>query len=118
MRPKAARRLFSIGAGFRHPPRAALSQKLRKMTAACARVVVPAGLRVVGLVPLMSPTDRAHRIGQTRKVVVYRLIAKGTIEERIQQLQENKKALSDQIIQGDVGQLGVMSREDFLQLLM
>ncbi len=63
-------------------------------------------------------TDRAHRIGQTRKVVVYRLIAKGTIEERIQQLQENKKALSDQIIQGDVGQLGVMSREDFLQLLM
>ena len=41
---------------------AALSQKLRKMTAACARVVVPAGLRVVGLVPLMSPTDRAHRM--------------------------------------------------------
>lgn len=62
-------------------------------------------------------TDRAHRIGQTKKVVVYRLIAKGTIEEKIQQLQESKKALSDQIIQGDVGQLGAMTREDFLSLL-
>lgn len=62
-------------------------------------------------------TDRAHRIGQTKKVVVYRLIAKGTIEEKIQKLQESKKALSDQIIQGDVGQLGAMTREDFLSLL-
>lgn len=62
-------------------------------------------------------TDRAHRIGQTKKVVVYRLIAKGTIEEKIQELQESKKALSDQIIQGDAGQLAAMSREDFLSLL-
>lgn len=62
-------------------------------------------------------TDRAHRIGQTKKVVVYRLIAKGTIEEKIQQLQESKKALSDRIIQGDAGQLGSMTREDFLALL-
>lgn len=62
-------------------------------------------------------TDRAHRIGQTRKVVVYRLIAKGTIEEKIQKLQESKKALSDQIIQGESGQLGSMTKEDFLALL-
>lgn len=62
-------------------------------------------------------TDRAHRIGQTKKVVVYRLIAKGTIEEKIQQLQESKKALSERIIQGDAGQLGSMTREDFLALL-
>ncbi len=62
-------------------------------------------------------TDRAHRIGQTKKVVVYRMIAKGTIEEKIQKLQESKKALSDQIIQGETGQLGGMTREDFLALL-
>lgn len=62
-------------------------------------------------------TDRTHRIGQTKMVVVYRLIAKGTIEERIQELQESKKALSEQVIQGDAGQLGGMSREDFMSLL-
>ena len=62
-------------------------------------------------------TDRTHRIGQTKVVVVYRLIAKGTIEEKIQELQESKRALSDQIIQGDTGQLGGMSREDFMSLL-
>lgn len=62
-------------------------------------------------------TDRAHRIGQTRMVVVYRLIAKGTIEEKIQELQESKRALSDQVIQGEGGQLGGMSKEDFISLL-
>ena len=62
-------------------------------------------------------TDRAHRIGQNKKVVVYKLIAKGTIEEKIQKLQESKKALSDQVIQGESGQIGSMTREDFLELL-
>ena len=62
-------------------------------------------------------TDRAHRIGQKKMVVVYRLIAKGTIEEKIQELQESKRALSEQIIQGEAGQLGGMSKEDFISLL-
>lgn len=62
-------------------------------------------------------TDRAHRIGQIRKVVVYRLIAKGTIEERIEELQESKRALSEQIVRGDTGQLGAMTKEDFISLL-
>ena len=62
-------------------------------------------------------TDRAHRIGQTKKVVVYRLIAKGTIEERIEELQESKRALSEQIVRGDTGQLGTMTKEDFISLL-
>ena len=62
-------------------------------------------------------TDRTHRIGQTKMVVVYRLIAKGTIEEKIQELQESKRALSEQVISGDAGQLGGMTKEDFISLL-
>ena len=45
-------------------------------------------------------TDRAHRIGQTRKVSVIKLITNGTIEERIIKLQEKKKVLSDNILDG------------------
>lgn len=62
-------------------------------------------------------SDRAHRIGQTRAVTVYRLIAKDTIEERILRLQENKKELADAILSGENGSLAQLSREDLLSLL-
>ena len=39
--------------------------------------------------------DRAHRLGQTRQVTVYRLITKGTIDERIVQLARVKKDVSE-----------------------
>jgi len=62
-------------------------------------------------------TDRAHRIGQDKKVTVYQLIAKGSVEEKIQKIQESKKELLEQVIGEGTGQLGNMSKEDFLELL-
>ena len=62
-------------------------------------------------------TDRAHRIGQTKKVTVYKLIAKGTIEEKIQKLQEKKKDLAEQVIGGEAAQLGSLCREEIMELL-
>ncbi len=48
-------------------------------------------------------TDRAHRIGQTHTVFVYKLVAQGTIEERILALQERKAALADSMYSGSTG---------------
>ncbi|GET14481.1 hypothetical protein SN4111_07430 [Ligilactobacillus agilis] len=46
-------------------------------------------------------TDRAHRIGQVHKVTVYNLISKGTIEEKILEMQKNKQQLADNILGSD-----------------
>lgn len=62
-------------------------------------------------------TDRAHRIGQEKTVSVYKLIAKGSIEEKILKMQEDKKALADEILSGETGGLMNMSREDLMDLL-
>ena len=62
-------------------------------------------------------TDRAHRIGQTKDVSVFRLIAKGTIEDRILEMQEKKKDLADAILSGQSESLGQLSKEELLELL-
>lgn len=62
-------------------------------------------------------TDRAHRIGQEKVVTVYKLIAKGTIEEKIVKLQESKKNLADEILSGEHGGLAQLSKEELLELL-
>ena len=44
-------------------------------------------------------SDRAHRIGQTRGVNVYRLVTRGTIEERVQRMLEDKRALARKVLE-------------------
>ena len=61
--------------------------------------------------------DRAHRIGQTRAVFAYRLIAKDTVEERIAELQHRKRLLAESVIRGDGAPLKELSVEDLDQLL-
>ncbi|MEO7190355.1 MAG: DEAD/DEAH box helicase [Vicinamibacterales bacterium] len=61
--------------------------------------------------------DRAHRIGQTREVFAYRLIAKDTIEEKVLQLQQSKRELADAVLSADAVGLRRIGRED-LELLL
>ena len=61
--------------------------------------------------------DRAHRIGQTNKVLAYKLIAEGSIEEKILQLQQIKKELFDNIISADSASLKSLTEEDINLLL-
>src|SRR5437868_15257778 len=42
--------------------------------------------------------DRTHRIGQTNKVIAYRLLIKNSIEEKIRELQKQKKALAQDVL--------------------
>jgi superfamily II DNA or RNA helicase len=60
--------------------------------------------------------DRAHRIGQDRPVVVCRLVAQDTVEERILALQERKRALAEAAL-GEANQAGGLTRDDLLELL-
>jgi len=61
-------------------------------------------------------SDRAHRIGQQRPVTVYRLVAKGTIEEQIVSLHRQKRDLADSLLEG--GEIsGKVGAEDLLQLM-
>ena len=63
-------------------------------------------------------TDRAHRIGQDKPVFVYKLVAKGTVEEKILQLQDKKQRLADGIYAGGEGQAATaISSEELLALL-
>jgi non-specific serine/threonine protein kinase len=57
-------------------------------------------------------TDRAHRIGQTRKVFSYKLIAADTVEEKILALQERKRTLSDILLGGERELAADLSLED------
>jgi superfamily II DNA or RNA helicase len=61
--------------------------------------------------------DRTHRIGQERPVFAYRLIARDTVEEKVLELQQSKRALADAIIGADNSLIRDLKRED-LELLL
>jgi len=61
--------------------------------------------------------DRAHRIGQTRQVFAYRLIARDTVEEKVLELQKTKRDLADAILGEDNSLIRNLKRED-LELLL
>jgi superfamily II DNA or RNA helicase len=60
--------------------------------------------------------DRAHRIGQERPVMVYRMVARDTVEERILGLQEKKRAIAG-VALGDASQAGGITKGELLALL-
>ncbi len=61
--------------------------------------------------------DRAHRLGQDKRVFTYRLIARDTVEEKVLALQAAKRRLADAVVQRDPGLLGQLSTRD-LELLL
>ena len=63
-------------------------------------------------------TDRAHRIGQTQSVWVIKLVAQGTIEERILALQERKAALANDVYSGSASRKQPLFSEDDLEELL
>ena len=61
--------------------------------------------------------DRAHRIGQTRRVFAYRLIARDTVEEKILALQDRKRELAESIVAADESMIASLTPEDVELLL-
>jgi hypothetical protein len=65
----------------------------------------------------MQAIDRTHRIGQTRSVFAYRLIARDTVEEKVLELQKSKRDLADAIINADNSLIRDLKQEDLALLL-
>ncbi len=64
----------------------------------------------------MQASDRAHRIGQDKPVFVYKIIARDTVEEKILQLQDKKRALVQNLISTEVSFFKSLTREDVTML--
>ena len=61
--------------------------------------------------------DRAHRIGQARRVLALRLVARGTIEEKVLELQRGKRELADAIVRADETAAAGMTADELRMLL-
>jgi non-specific serine/threonine protein kinase len=64
----------------------------------------------------MQASDRAHRIGQTKKVFSYKLISKDSVEEKILKLQQQKKQLVQKLITTEGGFYKSLNKEDIIDL--
>ena len=64
----------------------------------------------------MQAVDRTHRIGQQKKVVSYRLISEGSVEEKVLSLQEKKQELVSSVLSGSNDLLGNLTRKDLEHL--
>jgi non-specific serine/threonine protein kinase len=64
----------------------------------------------------MQASDRAHRIGQTKPVFIYKIIARDTVEEKILQLQEKKRALVKNIISNEASFFKSLTKDDVKML--
>ena len=76
-----------------------------------------AALRISASKPKGGAPPPAHRIGQTRRVFAYRLIARDTVEEKIVALQDRKRDLADSIVRADEGIVASLTPEDVELLL-
>jgi non-specific serine/threonine protein kinase len=63
-------------------------------------------------------TDRAFRIGQTRNVLVHKFVCRGTVEERIDELIDSKRRLSQDLLEGGAEVLLTEMRDDDLLKLV
>jgi SNF2 family DNA or RNA helicase len=62
-------------------------------------------------------TDRAYRIGQTRPVQVHRMVTQGTIEERVAELLDRKRALADAVLGRGEAALTELSNDELRDLV-
>ncbi|MFP5112502.1 DEAD/DEAH box helicase [Bacillaceae bacterium C204] len=62
--------------------------------------------------------DRAHRMGQKNVVQVIKLVARGTIEEKMNELQDKKRHLIEEIIDSDEKVMSALTEEDIREILM
>ena len=63
-------------------------------------------------------TDRAFRIGQTKNVLVHKFVCRGTVEEKIDQLIDSKRQLSQELLEGGAGMLLTEMKDDELLKLV
>mgnify|MGYP000072864143 CR=1 FL=1 len=92
--------------------------------AICVGLKVKAGRYVFVMDPWWNPAveaqaiDRAHRIGQQNKLTVYRPIIKGSVEEKVLELQHMKRELFQDLLQDNDHELfsGKLSMKDFEHL--
>lgn len=68
------------------------------------------------LSPETQAVDRAHRIGRTGKVTAYRFITRDTVEEKIRELQDQKKKMIDNLFSNPADVLSKLTREEIIKI--